>query len=133
LIASLHYYINVYDEDNVCDLWPCAALRSLDKILFSGLKGFLLLSKRRKSLAVHRSHWRRIEAAGKEAAPAIPTPLTSRSLHISPAHWVFQNYSCRWNNLPRILTDFLRKKKKSLQLVCQSSTSVRRNSNVPLA
>jgi hypothetical protein len=33
-----------------------------------------------------------------------------RSLHISTVHWALQNYSCRWNNLPRILTVFLRKK-----------------------
>jgi hypothetical protein len=61
--------------------------------------------KRRKSLAISHPHWRRIEGAGRK--PRRQTKSTNlRPLHISSAHWVFQNYSCRWNNLPRILTGF---------------------------
>jgi hypothetical protein len=42
--------------------------------------------------------------AGKPRRQTKSTNL--RPLHISSAHWVFQNYSCRWNNPPRILTGF---------------------------
>ena len=57
--------------------------------------------------------WRRIEGAGKEAHAGIPSPLTSVSLHIPTVHWALRNCSCRWNNLPRIPTCFLRKKSPS--------------------
>ena len=73
--------------------------------IFSAGRDSSLWCKRRNAL------WYRVliggelkERAGKPRRHSQSTNL--RLLYISPAHWAFQNQSCRWNNLPRIPTEF---------------------------